>query len=181
MKAFWPIDDDLKIVPFPREVLVELSLRDEDVCFLSTVGLPDSVAPFLGFECPVEGLPSVAELWGLSAEFERYRVIGSNGSGDPIAIDPTSGEVFFFNHDNRFERVFMASSVRKLAETLRCYGRSVDDVRRENGEEAFLDNDIPEPIQERFRREVAAIDPSGCLPGTFWAGEMEAMAAGPWE
>ena len=48
--------------------------------------------------------------------FARYRAIGSDGSGNPIAINEAAcGEVVYLDHDNRFEHVFMNSSVGQLA------------------------------------------------------------------
>src|SRR5262245_1458177 len=94
-------DDGL--VLFPASVVSSLAIRPQDAEWLTLVGLPDSAAPFLSFGGNQEiNIPALTEFWGI-ADGSQYRVIGLNGSGDPIAIDAaTSGEVVYLNHDDDF-------------------------------------------------------------------------------
>src|SRR5579864_411427 len=96
-------------VRFPKKTLENLRLAREDKEFLAQAGLPESAAPFLNFECPKAGnLPTVAEHCDQPEEFRRYRVIGFDGSGSPIAIDEErAGEVVCLDHDDQFARTFM--------------------------------------------------------------------------
>jgi hypothetical protein len=73
---------------FPAKAVDRLSLAEEDQALLIQAGLPTDAAPFLSFDSPKSAeLQSVSELMGAATEFQRYRVIGSDGSGNPIALD----------------------------------------------------------------------------------------------
>jgi len=90
----WEKDDE-PLVQFPKESVERLALSDADKEFLVEAGLPKAAAPFLSFDIPTSGeLPTVAERWRQADEFRRYRSIGSDGSGNPIALDlDQQGEV----------------------------------------------------------------------------------------
>ena len=110
-----------------------LPLAAEDKAFLVQAGLPADAAPFLTFDAPKSAdLPTVAEQWGVADELRRYRVIGSDGSGNPIVLDEKSeGEVVWLDHENRFSRALMNKSIRQMAESLLAYRKLVK-TRRQN-------------------------------------------------
>lgn len=117
----WNAQDEREtLLRFPPESLADLKISVDARNFLIEAGLPDSAAPFLSFEVPKDGsLPRVSQAWQLPETYNPFRVIGFNGSGDPICLDENAfGAVIFLNHDNHFERVLMNSSVLQLAESL---------------------------------------------------------------
>src|SRR5262245_31074494 len=129
--------DDVPLIRFPQKSVEPLQLSEEDKAFLSQAGLPEECAPFLAFETPQSGeLPTVAEQWGQAKEFRRYRTIGSDGSGNPIALDESQqGEVVYLDHENRFARVLINKSIRQFAESLLAYRKLVQDTQAEFGED----------------------------------------------
>src|SRR5262245_6909332 len=133
--------DDLPLMRFPKKAVDLPSLSEEDKAFLTQVGLPEEAAPFLTFEAPGSSeLPTVAEQWNQPEAFATYRVIGSDGSGNPIALDEiNNGEVVLLDHENKFARTLVNKSVRQLAESLLAYRNLVSDTQDEFGEDAFLD------------------------------------------
>src|SRR5262249_43914881 len=146
---------------------------DEDKAFLVQAGLPEEAAPFLMFEVPSGELPTVAEQWDQPEEFRTYRVIGADGSGNPIALDESRrGEVVCLDHENRFARHLMNQSVRQLAESLLAYRKMIEDAQAEGGEEAYLDGQIPVAVRQALRLELTRIDPAAMKPGCFWHGEL---------
>ncbi|MDF1746910.1 MAG: SUKH-4 family immunity protein, partial [Gimesia sp.] len=132
---------------------------------------------FLDFKTPASGpLPNVAESWQQGAGFRRYRIIGSNGSGDPVCIDEVeNGQVVYLNHDFNFKRVLINSSIPALAESLVVYREFIREVQKRNGEDAWLDGDIPEDVLESIDGELKRIDPAGMQPGCFWSFELERL------
>jgi hypothetical protein len=93
-------DDDGLIRYSPAQAGV-LGLCADDLLWLTSVGLPTQAAPFLNFDEPgPEGPPLVASVWGRLAGSQGVatsRLIGSNGSGDPVAIEPhNAGAVVYF-------------------------------------------------------------------------------------
>lgn len=98
----------------------------------------------------------------LSDSFARYRIIGSNGSGDMICLDDAAqGRVVYVNHDRHMEVVLMNSSVTALGMCLCIFGellrgRSID----------------------ACRQELHSIDAAANLTGCFWPSEIDAFADG---
>ena len=118
--------------------------------------LPDSAAPCLSFDRATRPVPiwkvfGIPSQWS-EAERERlapYRMIGSDGAGNPICVEEESGVVVMLDHEDRFHtRQFINSSVGQLAECLL----------------AFMGEREP----EQFRAAVALIDPAALAEQSFW-------------
>jgi hypothetical protein len=163
-------DDGL--VLFPESAVSSLSIDPQDAEWLISVGLPDSAAPFLSFGTEYEiNIPTLTELWGI-ADGSQYRIIGSNGSGDPVAIDTaTSGHVVYLNHDNNFQRVFINSSIMQLACCLLACKRLIKEAQVVNGPEAYLDGNVPADVRARFISTIESSDPPAIVDG-MWADEL---------
>src|SRR5262249_37500766 len=98
--------------------------------------------------CDLFGSPSD---WS-PADRERlapFRVIGSDGAGNPICLEQPSGSVVLLDHEDRFRtRQFVNSTVRQLAECLL----------------AFMGESDP----HRFWSAVQDIDAAALQTGAFW-------------
>ncbi|MGB4810898.1 MAG: SUKH-4 family immunity protein [Methylophilaceae bacterium] len=95
------------------------SLAQEDRAFLASQGLPRDASPFLSFAAYSQA--EIAERIETFALTTNLFPIGHNGSGDVIAIDKSSREVVYFNHDMYNLRVFINSSLPLFAECLCIY------------------------------------------------------------
>ena len=118
--------------------------------------LPTEAAPYLTFDRAARPAP-IWEVFGIPsqwppAERERlapFRVIGSDGSGNPICVEQPGGAVVLLDHEDRFRtRQFVNSSAGQLAECLLAY--------------------MGERDPERFREAVRAIDPAAMAERSFW-------------
>jgi hypothetical protein len=174
--ARWGSDE---LVRFPAQAVDRLPLIAEDKALLVQAGLPTDAAPFLSFDAPKSAeLPSVTEQWGAATEFQRYRVIGSDGSGNPIALDAQShGEVVLLDHENRFARLLMNTTVRQMVESLLAYRKLIQDTQAEFGPDAFLDGKTSVAARKSLREELTKIDPAAVTPGSFWSGELQNLDA----
>jgi hypothetical protein len=134
-----------------------LVTADDDMVACGQWTLPRRAAPFLGFDRADDPTPL---LEAFPAPLDRphadlcdlapYLVIGTDGAGDPLCIEPATGVVWRFDHEDGFRtRQFVNSGVRHLAECLL----------------AFLGEHDP----GRFRAAVATVDPAALAPGTFWS------------
>ena len=139
----------------------------EAQAFLVEVGLPAQAAPFLDFGPPKSGtLERVSAVWHQPPAFDRYRMIGGNGSGDPVCFDEeTGGQIVYLNHDNRFQRVLMASSIFTLAE---CLVELRDVIAGVGGDTERVTREQYDALLVRFQ----AIDPESGGESGFWQQEI---------
>jgi len=178
-RRLWRPTGDSRLMLYPAGALADVLVPDATKQFLSQVGLPNSAAPFLSFGCSKSGtLSRVSEKWRQGPAFDRYRIIGRNGRGDPIALDERAeGAVVYLNHDDRFARVLVNSSVPRLAECLLAYRDLVNETIRAGGEDAYLDRRIPTDVLRTFRDRLSRIDPVAVEEGCMWTDRLTAMTA----
>ena len=81
-KERWESILDDRLVAFPESSLSDVPLGLDLRAFLIHAGLPAEAAPFLDFGPPKRGtLERVSAVWRQPSAFDRYRIIGGNGSG----------------------------------------------------------------------------------------------------
>jgi len=68
----------------------------------------------------------------------------------------------------------MSASVTKLADVLFGYKRLIAESQAANGEEAFLDGNVPPDALQRFVSLVGMLDPTALLSG-IWVEELEQL------
>ena len=168
-KNHW-ITEYYSLIHFSEHAVDLLRISAPSKTFLKTAGLPKDAAPFLSFGGPrLAAIPSVSHVWKKDAEFERYRMIGSNGSGDPICIDEDrNGGVYYLNHDNKWISIFMNSSVEQLAYSLLAYRKLGEETRKQGKDDDWLNGNIPPALSQLFISELEAIDSKATDRGTFW-------------
>ena len=169
-KERWQKVPDDRLIAFPKGSLSDVRVASEARAFLIEVGLPAEAAPFLDFGPPKSGtLERVSTVWQQPSAFGRYRIIGGNGSGDPVCLDEdTEGEVVYLNHDNRFERLLMARSVFSLAE---CLLELRDVIAKAGGDTEQVPREEYFGLLARFR----SIDPASSGKGGFWEQELGSL------
>lgn len=127
--------------------------------------LPNEAAPFLTFHQASQPAP-IWEVFGIPSEWspaerERlapYRIIGSDGAGNPICIEHGANSVVLLDHEDRFRtKQFVNSSVRQLAECLLAY--------------------MGERDTERFRSAIRTIDATALTEKSFWWYEASGLEA----
>ncbi|MFM2600156.1 hypothetical protein [Vibrio fortis] len=141
-----------EFVTYDKSTLTVLERESSD--FLHEVGMPVCASPFLNFNS--YSSYEISELYELEVLTESYYPIGSNGSGDILAIDIKSNEIVYFNHDCNNERVFINSSLDKLAESLCIF-------------QLCLTNSCMNQCSELIRK----VDPSAIQVNTMWFDEIQ--------
>jgi hypothetical protein len=118
--------------------------------------LPTDAAPDVNFDRAARPVP-IWEVFGPRADWppadrerlDPYRMIGSDGCGNPICLVQATGSVVLLDHEDRFRTVrFVNSSIRQLGECLLAY--------------------MGEEDPDRFRLAIADIDPAALAEGAFW-------------
>ncbi len=170
-------DESSRLNVYSALSLQTLPIPPESLEFLTLAGLPDSAAPFLSFGAShTHTLPSVADTWSQPPDFDRFRIIGSNSSGDPICIDLlTNAAVVYLNHDDAFDRIFMNTSVDRLAECLLAFRELVNQTNARNGAEAYLSGNVPKDILQRCIHRLTSTAPSAMAPGCSWRDEIQGL------
>jgi len=169
-KRRWEKAPEDRLIVFPESSLGGVRLSSDMRAFLIETGLPAEAAPFLDFGPPKSGtLERVSAVWHQPSGFDRYRIIGGNGSGDPVCLDEdTEGEVVYLNHDYRFKRMLMASSVFALAE---CLVELRDLISNACGDTERVRPEEYAGLLARFR----TIDPASSAKGGFWEQELGSL------
>jgi hypothetical protein len=168
-KKLWLAEKD-ELVTFDASRVTSLRIPEDSKSFLNSPGIPREASPFLSFGSKDDQLlQTVSKVWGQPETFERYRIIGSDGIGDPICIDEeANGRIVYLNHDNEFLVGFMNSSIQQFAYSALLFRDVVKKTRATAGSDAFLNGQIPPAIVDEFISQLDQIDPSGIKDGTFW-------------
>jgi hypothetical protein len=129
---------------------------------LTESGLPRSAAPCLSFDDTAQ-LPRIWEVFASGqwdnqqkARLFQHRVLGSDGAGNPICVDETTGEVWLLDHEDWFRtRQFFNTTVAQLAECLLIY-RGVSGV-------------------DVLGQAIQRVDAPALSDGSFWWHEVAAL------
>jgi hypothetical protein len=170
-----------KLVFPPEKAVNQLLIPKIIKTWLIKAGLPEEAAPFLSFgpQGSKGWFPNVSTLFQLTDEYSVYRVIGCNGSGDPICIDESeNGVIILLHHDEDFRQIFLNSSIPQLAESLLYYREFVNYIIQEKGENAYLEGDIPLDVKAQTIRDITQNDKMAMKSGSFWAIELQEFAMG---
>ncbi len=176
----WGSDGDPCLV-LSQTRLQRIKLKASTAEFLAVAGLPQSAAPFLSFgELNEESSPFGLKLSDvfdhLGGEYERFIVLGFDGSGNPIAIDTENDDqVVWLDHDEDFRHAYMNSSLGALATFLLGYRDFVQDLLNAKGEDAFLNGEYEEDELAELRQKLVLVDSRAFDSGTFWSQELGTM------
>ncbi|QHT65996.1 hypothetical protein GXP67_04580 [Rhodocytophaga rosea] len=124
--------------------------------FLVNIGLPNECAPFLSFfedsDEIYKGIFKLSDVYGFLKDiqeensnysFDQYIIIGSDVSGNPIAINTKKDCIIeWLDHEDLFSAQFMNSSIQQMGECIVVYKKFVESVILENGESAILDSNF---------------------------------------
>jgi hypothetical protein len=171
-KAAWEMGDD-RLCRFAPEGMASAPVPDETRAFLQVAGLPAEAAPFLSFE---PGDLSWLQADDLVPDLASYLAIGSDGEGSPFVVDG-SGIVWLIDHEAPSRRSYVNSSVHLLAECLLAYREVVVETITIGGEDAFLDERVPEALIGSLAARIETADASALGAGTFWQGELNRLRA----
>lgn len=165
---------------FSGEFAASLDLPGEAAVFLTEMGLPRSVPPYLYFASGKNDENGSRLAAGRLKDFlpghpnENAIVIGTDDAGSYIVLDPTQNyAVVLLEYDDSFRPVFMNTSLWEMARCLLAYADFIKMLSRENGEEAWEDATCSEQQLADLREVLWEIDPP-CVENGFWKQELDA-------
>jgi hypothetical protein len=144
---------------YPKSRLSDIGLNQEDVTFMSEVGLPNWCAPNMYFGNEEAWLPAI------NHENEILYVIGYDRDDSPICINGNFNVVRYKDG----QKDFMATNLQKLSQSLhefqRCINSAVD-----LDDQAYTKNNVPSQHIERFVVWLKKNEPKALNEGVFWLG-----------
>jgi hypothetical protein len=144
--------DMCKFATFDPVLLLAYKIDADSARFLTEAGLPLDAAPYMGFDAYTK--EEIDRFYKSQLVPTSIFPIGKNNYGDFIGIEIDSGAVVYAIHDGALERVFINSSIDRLAETL-CLYQELRDKR----------------CLQDLAANVAAYDAAALEPGAMWLSE----------
>ncbi|MDQ0231492.1 SUKH-4 family immunity protein [Metabacillus malikii] len=167
----WDVNKYGPIYKFNRQDLKVTKLSDDVKRFLLLGGLPETPPPYLELSSPQ--IRPITDVFDMPQHFQKYWFFGSTGSGDPICITEKEENIVLLNNGDNYKEVFVNSSINQFVECILAYVSMIDKAIEVNGEDAFIDNDIPESVVDWLKRELERIDSRCMQAGFFWSTEYE--------
>ena len=180
-KTAWT-ESEQNLQPISLQTLSRFELDKETVEFLSQSGLPSDAAPFLSFVrdvYPNDKYSTISFLteWFdfLEPEFHKYIVIGSDGSGDVIAINTANNFIIeWLDHEDYFSSRFMNSSISHLANCLLCYKDFIKTINAGKTADECFDTEFTDGQFDTLHDILESIDLRAMQEG-FWKEELELL------
>ena len=171
-----------KLNQFTSERLQQFNLNSLTINYLLTSGLPQDAAPFLTFVNNTTeqyyGVDLLTKQFDfLESEYEKYLVIGSDGSGDLIVINmDEKDQINWLDHEDYFAQHFMNTNLSKLLESLLHYRTFVNTTIEIIGDEAYSSSDFRDEEFNVLKQKLEQTDQMAIKTG-FWQEELELLLA----
>jgi hypothetical protein len=151
----WPEED---IILVPEDQVKKFPFLPITKEYLARIGIPDGFEEISCDDLKTE-LKTVNELWDLQdSYYDRYVTIGSNGSGDPVAINASSNDsIVYLNHDNDFIEVFINTDIGKFVESV-IRLKEFSQIKRPLRDDSFWISEFTDKEFEDLKADLANID-----------------------
>lgn len=169
---------------FNENQISQIPLSEKDRSFLLNAGLPEAAAPFLSFDYFSKDLKRIYELWGNPSDYsdeekrrlKPYFVIGSDGAGNPIAIDTLNDcRIMHLDHDDWFNTItFINSSISQFAVFLLLIKEMIQRAHSELKKEE-LEKKIPQSYKNELFRIMEKVDSKAMADFQFWKPEVGSL------
>ncbi len=179
IKDYW-LSEGQEITIFSPAILQPLLLQEHTEKFLSTVGLPSEAAPYLSFSTNTQGSwNSIARITdidtALNSSFKNLIQIGSDGSGNAIAVDTEKNDIIeLLDHDNGFKLIFINSSIESFAFSLLAYSRFISSVLAAGKENSYFDTHFTDEQFNTLKNKLILSD-KDFDKSEFWHSELDML------
>jgi hypothetical protein len=179
IKAYW-LSEGQEVTIFSPAILQPLLLQEHTEKFLSIVGLPSEAAPYLSFSTNTQGSwNSIARIididTALDSSFKNFIQIGSDGSGNAIAIDTEKNDIIeLLDHDNGFKLIFINSSIESFAFSLVAYSRFISSVLASGEENSYFDTHFTDEQFNLLKNRLILAD-NDFDKSEFWYSELDML------
>ncbi len=180
-KNTWTGTNDDSLIPLSEERFKGLKLRQETIDFFMVAGLPENAAPYLTFVKNTsdlyDGINKLTKQYEfIDQSYDKFVAIGSDGSGNPIAINTAADDrIEWIDHED-FSSCYLNASIHHLAGTLVAYRNFVSSLLA-NNENAFVNSDFTDEQFNSLEAQILSIDEQALAEDSFWKGELNMLQA----
>lgn len=180
-KTQWSINKFDKWIEFDNSEIEESPLTDITKNFFK-FGFPSDAAPFLNFGWTSYGnkFLNISDCYpslNLNSSAKNYWILGSDGAGNPICFDISRNDrIVLLDHEQRFELMAIINkNIQEFAECLLLYKNFIKRIQDENGEEAFLDENISDNQLSDLKGDFKSISNDIFKESGFWRTEINSL------
>jgi len=167
---------EMPIFPLDLEKLSSFSLKPQTIDFLK-IGLPKHLAPYISFKTgykPSNSIETLNRIYDIHDEFEKYVVIGADGSGNPIAINTANDDsVEWLDHEDYFAGTYFNASIEAMLQFFLIYEDFLETIRKENGEDAAINSNFTDEQFMDMKNKMLFVDAKAVHEPGFWKEELE--------
>lgn len=171
-KKLWNVEDNGPLIHFDHKAINKLEIDESNKQFFSVAGLPETPAPYLEFISSKGLLLNLTLKFGMPEKYQAYWYLGTSATGDIVSLIEGTGHIIALDVRNNHKETYINSSMMQFAEFLYVFSEMILKAIRINGEDAFLDNDIPEELLLDTFKNLKTIDQAAMKDSTFWQIEM---------
>ncbi len=176
--SVWTRNGD-QVSPISSQKLADFNLRSSTKIYLEA-GLPKAAAPFLSFaDGSDDAYTAIAKLedqYDLDIEPNKYVVIGSDGGGNPVAVNTQKDDVIeWLDHEDYFAPSYFNRSMECLLSFLIIYRDFIQEITEHNGPAAYFDASFTDDQYDALKQRMIDIDPDAVNENGFWKEELEVL------
>ena len=141
---------------YSKAYINQLDLPESEKNTLISFGLPSGAAPEFQFNSSLKNYS------------DKYYLIGSGYSDNPIVIDKTTGEIFELTDNGK---QLINKNLKSLLINLIEYAEMVEKSRNKSGKRAYLNNEIPSEYISDFEEKISSLENNS----VFWKNEIKRL------
>lgn len=175
-RSLWNAEENGSLMNFDQQVINILKIDEHNKEFFRIAGLPETPAPYLEFISSEGLLLNLSIKLSLSEQYKDYWYLGTTAAGEIVTLKERTGHIVAMDVQNNNKETYINSSIIHFAEFLYEFSEMILKAIEINGDDAFIDNNIPEELLMDTIKNLKTIDEAALEYATFWCNEFEDFA-----
>jgi hypothetical protein len=176
-KNLWNVEENGPLINFDHKAINILKIDENNKQFFIVAGLPETPAPYLEFISSKGLLLNLPTKLSMPEQYEDYWYLGTTSSGSIICLIEGTGNILAIDVQNNNKETVINSSMIQFAEFLYRFSEMIIKAIEINGEDAFIDNNIPEELLMDTIENLKVVDEAAMKDSTFWQTEFEDLVS----
>ena len=176
-KSLWNAEENGPLINFDIQAINNLKINELNKKFFSVAGLPETPAPYLEFISSKGLLFNLPTKLSMPEQFRDYWYLGTTAAGEIVSLIDGTGHIVAIDAQNNNKETYINSSIINFAEFLYEFSEMILKAIEINGDDAFIDNNIPEQLLLDTIKNLKTIDEAAMKDSTFWYNEFEDLVS----